>query len=191
MAKEMQVLFKRVHPDAQLPIRNHGNRGVHPFEQARIDELNKILEVEQPDLYKQGGRYEHNVDATGLVIGTSDTGYDITCVQTTVIPAGDSAVVPTGIEVAYIPPGYWFSIAPRSGLGFKYGIQPHLGVIDNPYRGPLGVKLYNFSRADYTVNAGDRIAQIIFFPVISLGMNWSEGIIETERGAKGFGSSGK
>ena len=125
------------------------------------------------------------------MIGTCDTGYDIFCVEDKIIPAKGSAVVETGIEVAYISPGYWFLIAPRSGMGFKGGIQPHLGTIDNPYRGDCAVKLYNFSDKDYEVKKGDRIAQIIFFPVISLNISWSEDKIETERGINGFGSSGK
>ena len=55
-----------------------------------------------------------------------------------------SGVVPVGITVAYITPGYGFVIKPKSGLGFKHNLQPHLGEVDNGYRGDCAVKMYNF-----------------------------------------------
>lgn len=121
---------------------------------------------------------------------SSDTGYDLTGIEDVVIPARGSAVVPTGLTVAETPYGVWFLILPRSGMGFKHGIQPHLGVVDNPYRGDLGVKLYNFTDTNYQVKKGDRIAQIAYFPLISLEPEWTDEIKETDRGSKGFGSSG-
>ena len=75
---------------------------------------------------------------------TSDTGFDVYCVEDTVIPAHGSAVVPVGIKVGYIPSGYWFKVEGRSGLGFKHSLLPHPGIIDNEYRGDCGVKIYNF-----------------------------------------------
>lgn len=62
---------------------------------------------------------------------TGDTGYDIYSVEDKIIPAKGNAVIDVGLKVGYITPGYWFTIAPRSGLGFKHSIQPHLGIIDN------------------------------------------------------------
>ena len=75
----------------------------------------------------------------------SDTGYDIYSVEKAIIPGRGSAVVDVGLKLAFLTEGWWFRIEPRSGLGFKHNIQPHLGIIDNGYRGDLGVKLYNFS----------------------------------------------
>ena len=123
-------------------------------------------------------------------LGTGDSGYDLTAVEDTIVPAGRSVVAPVGLTLAYIDPGYWFRIEPRSGLGFNYSIQPHLGVIDNGYRGDLGVKLYNFHGQDYQVHAGDRIAQIVFYRLIQPTMEWSDDIEESDRGDSGFGSSG-
>jgi len=147
--------------------------------------------------------------------GTADTGYDLYAVENVVIPgvhiesniksnAGGnlkvdsssrykvgSAVVPVGLEVAFIEPGYWFRIEGRSGLGFKYGIQPHFGIIDNQYRGDLGVKLYNLGSDDYIVSAGDKIAQMVFYPLVEAQMKFADAKQETDRGEKGFGSSGK
>jgi len=63
--------------------------------------------------------------------------------------------------------------------------------VHNCYRGDLGVKLYNFSNTDHKVLKGDRVAQIAYFPLISLEPQWSEEVEETDRGANGFGQSGK
>jgi dUTP pyrophosphatase len=193
----IEIKFKKIHPDAQLPARKHGNRGVNEYEQQMLDQENKRFAQERPDLYAAGGRVGYpvamgpNGERSDLILGTGDTGYDIFAVEDKVIPANSSAVVDTGIEVAYVTPGYWFAIMPRSGLGFKYGLQPHLGTIDNPFRGGLGVKLYNFSDILYEVKKGDRIAQIIFYPIIEPVISWSDEKIETARGENGFGSSGK
>ena len=121
----------------------------------------------------------------------TDTGYDLYSVESVSIPARGSAIVNTGLQVGYIEPGYWFHIMPRSGLGFKHGIQPHLGVVDQGYRGSLGVKLYNFSHNNYTVPAGSKIAQLIFYPLIKADMSWTTEIENTDRGENGFGSSDK
>ena len=122
--------------------------------------------------------------------GVGDSGYDLTAVEDVWIPAGSSRVVPVGLHLAYISPGYWFRIEGRSGLGFKSSVQPHLGVIDNGYRGDLGVKLYNFHETDdLQVKAGDRIAQIVVYPLIQPEFEFAEDVTESARGDKGFGSS--
>jgi dUTP pyrophosphatase len=121
--------------------------------------------------------------------GVGDTGYDLTAVESVNIPEGSSNIVPVGLTLAYISPGYWFRIEPRSGLGFKFGIQPHLGVIDNGYRGDLGVKLYNFSKKHFMVEPGARIAQLVVYPLIQPEMEFVEDITASDRGDKGFGSS--
>lgn len=120
---------------------------------------------------------------------TGDSGYDIFCVEDVTIPARGTTVAPVGVTVADISPGYWFRIEPRSGLGFKHNIQPHLGVIDNQYRGDLGVKLYNFSDKDVTIEKGKAVAQFVVYPLVQVDVDWSDEVTETDRGAKGFGSS--
>ena len=121
----------------------------------------------------------------------TDTGYDLYSVEPKVIKSKSDAVVETGIEIAHITPNYWYLIAPRSGLGFAHGIQPHLGIIDNGYRGTLGVKLYNFSDKDYEIKEGDRIAQLVFFPLVQALPFWSTETTSSSRGDSGFGSSGR
>lgn len=121
---------------------------------------------------------------------SNDTGMDVYSVQEKLIPARGSAVVDVGLKFADIPQGYWIRVEGRSGLGFKFGIIPHPGIIDNQYRGPAGVKLYNQTDEDYTVKSGDRIAQFVLYPLIQSETAWGE-TVETQRGEKGFGSSGK
>ena len=120
---------------------------------------------------------------------TGDTGYDLVAVESITIPAKGSDVVPVGLTLADITPGYWLRIEPRSGLGFKHNIQPHLGVIDNGYRGDMGVKLYNFGSKDFQVTSGDRIAQLVVYPLLQPTCEWVDEVTETARGDKGFGSS--
>jgi dUTP pyrophosphatase len=122
---------------------------------------------------------------------TGDSGYDLTAVENVQIPSKDSCIVPVGLTLADISPGYWLRIEPRSGLGFKHSIQPHLGVIDNGYRGDLGVKLYNFSTNPYVVQPGDKIAQLVVYQLHQATCSWSDHVTETARGDKGFGSSDK
>lgn len=120
-----------------------------------------------------------------------DTGYDVFAVEKTIIPAKGSAIVPTGIEVGYITPGYWFKVEARSGLGFKKGIKPHFGIIDQPYRGNLGIKLYNLSDKDVIIEEGQACAQIVIYPIYSANMSWIniDEVEITARGKDGFGSS--
>ena len=119
-----------------------------------------------------------------------DAGWDLFSVEKTLIPTKSRAVVPVGLKLAYLEPGYWIRISSRSGLSFKYGITAHPGVVDNGYRGDLGVLLYNNSDTDYIVDVGDRVAQLILHFNIDIEAGWGE-VQDTERGEKGFGSSGK
>jgi len=121
---------------------------------------------------------------------TGDTGYDIFSVEAVTVPKHNSVVVPVGLKLAYVTPGYWFRIEPRSGLGFKKNIQPHLGIIDNPYRGNMGVKLYNFGDFDVTIDKGVAIAQFVIYQIHTANVSWTDNVTETKRGEKGFGSSG-
>lgn len=120
-----------------------------------------------------------------------DNCFDLYSVEDTTIPLGSSAVVPVGLTCGYITPGFGFVIRPRSGLGFKNSLQPHLGEIDNGYRGDLGVKMYNFDKVNHTIKKGDRVAQIKVEKVWDTDVNFIEEIVPANRGEKGFGSTGK
>jgi dUTP pyrophosphatase len=99
-------------------------------------------------------------------------------------------IVPVGLKVAFITPGYGFVFRGRSGLGFKKGIMPHFGEIDNGYRGDLGVKLYNLTATDVHFKKGDRIAQIKIEKNYKTKMEFTEEQVESVRGEGGFGSTG-
>jgi dUTP pyrophosphatase len=101
-------------------------------------------------------------------------------------------VVPTGLRME-IPVGYEVQIRPRSGLASKHGITlPNTpGTIDSDYRGPLGVALVNLSDVPYTVQHGDRIAQMIVAPVVQATFTVVDALSETARGTGGFGSTGR
>lgn len=120
----------------------------------------------------------------------SDTGYDVYSIEDVTIPARGSAVVGVGLKFADIPEGYWIKVESRSGLGFKHGITAHPGIIDNGYRGDAGIKLYNLTDTDYSVKAGDRIAQFVVYMNLEMKVEWGA-VQQSLRGEKGFGSSGK
>ena len=124
--------------------------------------------------------------------GTGDTGFDLVAVENVYIKSGSSEVIPVGLTLADITPGYWIRIEPRSGLGFKHSLQPHLGVIDNGYRGDLGVKMYNFHESsDIQIEVGDKIAQLVIYELIQPQFEFVDEVTETSRGSRGFGSSGR
>lgn len=106
---------------------------------------------------------------------------------------GAREMIPTGLAVA-IPDGHVGVIAIRSSMGAKHGINManSIGVIDSDYRGPLNVCVVNLTRdAPYTVEPGDRIAQLMILPVVQPTLRLVEELPATERGQGGFGSTGK
>ena len=113
--------------------------------------------------------------------------------EAVVIPAGGRKVIPTGIAIALPDANYVALIFARSGLGIKHGIAPAncVGVIDSDYRGEVMVGLQNSGACDYTVQPGDRIAQLMITPVIQARIAMVEELDDTARGAGGFGSTGK
>ncbi|MEG9531720.1 dUTP diphosphatase [Mannheimia indoligenes] len=109
------------------------------------------------------------------------------------VKAGETVLIPTGISIYIADPNLAAVILPRSGLGHKNGIVLGnlVGLIDSDYQGPLMVSLWNRSQDDFTVNVGDRIAQLVFVPVVQVNFNIVQDFEQTERGEGGFGHSGK
>jgi dUTP pyrophosphatase len=101
-------------------------------------------------------------------------------------------IVPTGLRVE-IPGGFEVQIRPRSGLALKHGISlPNTpGTIDSDYRGPLGVLLINLGDEPFVIGHGERIAQMIVAPVVQARFDEVRYLSDTERGARGFGSTGR
>ncbi len=101
--------------------------------------------------------------------------------------------LPTGIAIALPDKGHVALLFARSGLGVKHGIalSNGVGVIDSDYRGEIRVGLTNLSDVPYTIQPGDRIAQLAVVPVVQAEVKMCEELPETARGAGGFGSPGK
>ena len=116
------------------------------------------------------------------------------CMDEAVVLAPRSLVsIPTGIAIALPSAAYVALSFPRSGLGVKHGVSLSngVGVIDSDYRGELRVGLTNLSDTPYTVQPGDRIAQLAVVPVVQAQLEFCDALDETGRGAGGFGSTGK
>jgi dUTP pyrophosphatase len=109
-----------------------------------------------------------------------------------VLEAGKWKLIPTGIAVA-IPEGYEGQVRPRSGLALKHGIGMlnGPGTIDADYRGEIGVILFNFGEAPFTIHRGDRIAQLVFAKLTKAAFRSVESLNETKRGGGGFGHTGR
>lgn len=101
-------------------------------------------------------------------------------------------LIPTGLSIA-LPDGYEAQVRPRSGLAFKKGITVlnSPGTIDADYRGDIGVILINLSNEDFIIEDGERIAQLVVAPFTKVIWHEVSELTETERGAGGFGSTGK
>ena len=114
-------------------------------------------------------------------------------VEAVVIPAGGRKVIPTGIAIALPSAQYVALVFARSGLGIKHGVAPAncVGVIDSDYRGEIMVGLQNSGESDYTIQPADRIAQLMITPVVQAQVELVDELDDTDRGAGGFGSTGR
>lgn len=106
---------------------------------------------------------------------------------------GQTILVPTGMSVHIADPGLAAMLLPRSGLGHKHGIVLGnlVGLIDSDYQGPLMVSCWNRGNDVFTLNPGERLAQMIIVPVVQVEFDIVEEFTPTERGEGGFGSSGR
>jgi len=123
-------------------------------------------------------------------------GYDLYAAYDAVIPVGHRKLIKTDIQIA-VPSGCYARIAPRSGLAFKHGIDVGAGVVDADYRGNVQVLLFNLDfmnqaeKPEFHVKKGDRIAQLVIEKIAMLELKECETLTVTDRGAGGFGSTGK
>ena len=120
---------------------------------------------------------------------TRAAGYDLAAAQSAVVPARGKLLVKTGLSMS-MPSGCYGRIAPRSGLALKKFIDVGAGVIDEDYRGEIGVVLFNFGNDDFEVNMGDKVAQLIFEKIKTPEVVETDSLEETGRGDRGYGSTG-
>lgn len=109
------------------------------------------------------------------------------------IAGGETVLLPTGIAIYIADPNLAAVILPRSGLGHKHGIVLGnlVGLIDSDYQGELKISCWNRNQEHFTVQPGDRIAQLVFLPVTQVAFNVVNEFTQTNRGEGGFGSSGR
>jgi dUTP pyrophosphatase len=109
-----------------------------------------------------------------------------------VLPPGRAELIPTGISIFVEDPSLAAVLLPRSGLGHKNGIVLGnlIGLIDSDYQGPLMVSCWNRGDTAFTILPGDRIAQLVFVPVVQVDFEVVADFSSTQRGEGGFGSSG-
>lgn len=116
------------------------------------------------------------------------------CIEAPVtLEPGKTILVPTGLAIHIADPGYAAVILPRSGMGHKNGIVLGnlVGLIDSDYQGQLMVSTWNRGQEAFTLNPMERLAQLVIVPVLQVGFNIVSEFEESERGAGGFGSTGK
>ena len=109
------------------------------------------------------------------------------------IAPGETLLVSSGIAVHIADPRLAAVVLPRSGLGHRHGIVLGnlVGLIDSDYQGPIGISVWNRGDAPFTVEPGDRIAQLVFLSVARARFEVVDAFAETERGEGGFGHSGR
>ena len=113
--------------------------------------------------------------------------------QTLEIAPGSTHLSPTGLAIHIGDPGYAAIALPRSGLGHKHGIVLGnlVGLIDSDYQGQVFVSLWNRGQASFTLNPMERIAQLVIVPILQVQLNIVDEFTASDRGAGGFGSTGK
>lgn len=113
--------------------------------------------------------------------------------ETTELRPGETILIPTGLAIYIEDPGMAAVILPRSGLGHKHGIVLGnlVGLIDSDYQGQLFVSCWNRGDNSFTIEVGDRIAQLVVVPVIQADFEVVDDFVSTNRGVGGFGHSGK
>lgn len=119
----------------------------------------------------------------------TDAGLDLYSPNEFVLYNDDSYTVDTGVHVQ-IPEGYVGMVKSKSGLNVKHGIQSE-GVIDSGYTGSICVKLYNHGNCAVLIEKGQKISQLVLLPIITPELEVVDSLEDTERGAGGFGSTGK
>lgn len=161
-----------------------------------IDSVKEVADEPFPDweLYEKNSKFQWQLTSSEAKVplrGTDGSaGFDLCSIVNEIIPPRTRQWIPTGVAIAF-PVGLVGFVWPRSGLAGK-GIDTSAGVIDSDYRGEIKVLLVNDSDLAFTLNKGDRIAQLIIVETLSPNVNFTvvDCLSSTDRGTNGFGSTG-
>jgi dUTP pyrophosphatase len=125
---------------------------------------------------------------------TGSSGMDLIacCNESITLGPNESTIIPSGISIFIEDNNFAAIVIPRSGLGAKKGLVCGnlLGLIDSDYQGPLSISLWNRSESEIVINPGERVAQLVVIRVNQVELDLVDEFTETERGNKGFGSTG-
>jgi len=156
--------------------------------------MTKVLKVVTDDQvkYTKAGDAGIDLQASGEWIVDLDSEKKALKQEVYPIEPGERILCKTGI-IAEIPAGYWGHIIDRSGLALKVGLHIMAGVIDETYRGELGIVIVNLGKKPYEIKKGDRIAQMVIMPYTNVAIRYvkEDHLSQTDRKAKGFGESGR
>lgn len=125
-----------------------------------------------------------------LRVHRQDAGLDLHSMEMATIFPGEAWTFDTGVHIA-LEPGTYGKIESKSGLNVKHDIVSCGGVVDEGFTGSIRVKLYNLGHEAYTFYPGDKIAQLVIMPYLAPKLEAVDELDETERGSRGFGSSGR
>ncbi len=151
--------------------------------------INKVADVEDSGYANEGdagldlrasGRWVINLDSEKREI--EQESYEI--------QPGERILIKAGIKME-IPQGFWGNIRDRSGLAFKNGLHVMAGVVDETYRGEIGVVMINLSKNSYNIKKNDRVAQMVITPYAAPDISIEDNLEESNRSENGFGSTGR
>lgn len=151
--------------------------------------IKKITDIDTPS-YSREGDAAIDLRASGRWIIALDAGGKLVEQDKRTINPGERILVKTGIHIA-IPKGHYGSIRDRSGIAYNHGLSTMGGVIDETYRGEIGVILHNHSSKEYTIAKNERIAQMIIMPYTTCEIQEVDDLDATNRSDGAYGSSGK
>ena len=171
----------------------------HPDATSRSEMRESSVKIPSREFMKEFNNYPNRNDIKvkrlneDSIIPTkanhSDAGWDLYSIENLLIEPNSRALVKTGVSFA-IPERYVGLIWPRSGMAVKHGVDVFAGVIDAGYRGEIGVCLFNSSEEDFYIQKGERIAQVLFQKISQHELIEVLDLSHSDRGLKGFGSSG-
>lgn len=144
--------------------------------------------------WKAADPHEHDLQVTGDNIfppqRPGDVGFDLACSEPATLSPGKTTYLKTGVSIK-CPAGFWCRISGRSSMARKRGIQIFEGIIDNGYTGPMEIGCRPLGHELIEVEAGERLAQVVFYPVVIPRMVRVNQLPETDRGSNGYGSTGR